>query len=95
MLGRVVLAADPKEADIKQPYRRGEHALAVELVSPEVASHATTQLRQHAREVEHLVELLLVAARAPERVVQVLLAPGGVDPGGLQMTHRIRQIHTS
>ena len=55
----------------------------------EVALHDAAQSRQRLGELEHLVELLLVAPRAPVGVVQVLLAPGGVDSRRLQVTARV------
>jgi len=44
------------------------------------------QAGQGVSELEHLVELLLVASLAPAPVVQILLASGGVDARGLQVT---------
>ena len=84
----VVLAADAEEAAVKKAHGAGEHALLVELGSPQVALHAPPQLRQAAGEPHHLVELLLVAPLAPLAVVDVLLAAAGVDAGGLDVAHR-------
>jgi hypothetical protein len=43
------------------------------------------ELRQLLGEAEHVVELLAVALFAPLRVVEVLLASRGVDPGRLEV----------
>jgi hypothetical protein len=85
----VVLRADPEVAAVEQPRRAGERALARHPLRAQVAPDAPAHLRQRAREDDHRVELLLVAARAPERVVEVLLTPGGVDAGGLDVAERI------
>jgi hypothetical protein len=83
---RVLLRADPEEAAVEQPHGAGEHALAGELVARlQVGGHAVAQRRQVLGEVEHLVELLGVAPGAPVRVVEVLLATGRVDAGGLDV----------
>ena len=59
-------------------------------VRRELALHALAHQRQRAREVDHRVELLLVAPLAPPVVVAVLLAPAGVDAGRLDVAHRVR-----
>jgi hypothetical protein len=86
----VVFGADPEEAAIEQPQRARQHLPPAELLTAQVLADHLSQTRKSACEVEHLVELLLVAPRAPARVVEVLLASRGVDAGGLQMTIRVR-----
>ena len=86
----VVLGADPEEAAVQQPHGAGQHVVAVELVAGEVRGDALAQRGQRAGELDHVVELLLVAALAPARVVQVLLAPAVVDAGGLDVAARVR-----
>ena len=96
VLDRVLLGADAEEAAVQQPHRAGEDALASQLVGGgEIRVDVLAQPRQRAREADHLLELLAVAARAPLRVVEVLLAAGGVDPGRLQVAARVGQIQTS
>ena len=56
----------------------------------QVGGDVLAQAGQRVREVDHVVELLLVAAPAPGVVVAVLLAPGGVEAGRLQMAVGIR-----
>ena len=88
---RVLLGADAEEAAVEQPHRAGQHALAGELVGGlQVGLDLLAQPRQRLREARHLVELLGVPAGAPGVVVAVLLAPRGVDAGGLQVPVRIR-----
>src|SRR4051794_20649698 len=90
VLHRVVLAADAEEAAVEQPDGAGEHALAAQVIARQVTCHQLAHLRERARKVDHLVELLLVAPLAPALVVEVLLAAGGVESGGLQVAVRER-----
>src|SRR5437763_2919521 len=85
VLHRVVLRADGIEAAVEQPDGARENALAAQVVARKVTCHQLAHLRERARKVDHLVELLLVAPLAPALVVEVLLAPGGVESGGLQV----------
>ncbi len=89
VLLRVVLGADPKEAEIQQPDRAGEHPVARQALQREVVRHPLAQLRQRAGEADHRIELLAVATLAPAVVVAVLLAPGIVHPRRLDVAHRI------
>ena len=86
----VALAADAEEPEVEQPHGAGEHAVADEPAAAEVLDDAAAQLRQRGGEVEHLVELLAVAVLAPFLVVEVLLAPGVVDPGRLDVPVGLR-----
>ena len=67
-----------------------EHAVTRHPVSRQVPPHHPPQLRQRFGELEHLVELLLIAPCAPIGVVEVLLAARRVDAGRLQMAARVR-----
>jgi hypothetical protein len=87
---RVLLGADAEEAAVEQPHRRGQHAGAVGcLRGGEIGLHPPAQRGQRVRELDHVLELLQVALAAPFVVVAVLLAPGGVGAGGLQVAERV------
>ncbi len=87
----VLLAADPEQAHVEQPHRAGENRLTAEVgrVS-DVGREVAAEPWQQRREPLHAVELLAVAALAPARVVEVLLAPRCVDAGRLEMTPLVR-----
>ena len=87
MLVGVLLAAHTEEAAIKQPDGTGKLAPLPSLA--QVCRGSRAQVRQGARECEHLVELLLVAALAPAVVVPVLTPPRSIGADGLQVTGRI------
>ena len=61
-----------------------------EVAARQVVLDAGAQLRQRAGEDDHVLELGLVAAGAPARVVEVLLAAALVDAGGLDVAAGIR-----
>jgi hypothetical protein len=83
---RVVLRADPEEAEVEHAYGAGEHALARKLRRRrDVARHAAAHTRQRLAEAHHRIELLPVAVGSPTLVVEVLLASGGVGASCLQM----------
>ena len=86
----VVLTADAEEAAIEQPHRAREHALAGDALASEVRVDLPPHAGQGAREVDHLVELLLVAPLAPAAVVDVLLAATRVDSRRLDVAHGVR-----
>ena len=87
---RVLLRADPEEAAVEQAHRARRHARSrVTGLGLEVLLHVLAQGRQRAREPHHVRELLGVAPGAPVRVVEVLLAAGGVGAGRLQVPARI------
>jgi hypothetical protein len=81
----VALGADPKEPEVEQPDCAREHSLPVDILPAQVSGHGAPHSGQGAREVEHLVELLLVSPRAPGFVVEILLATRRIDAGGLKM----------
>jgi hypothetical protein len=85
----VPLRADPEEAAVEQAHRAAQEALAWEAGAVEILRRTVAQARKGAGEVDHLVELLAIAALAPAVVVAVLLAPRCVGAGGLDMAHRI------
>ena len=90
VLLRVVLRADPEEAAVEQPDGAGEHLARA--ASRPARGPCATRARScgsAARELDHRVELLGVAPLAPAVVVAVLLAPGGVDAGRLDVAHRV------
>ena len=81
----VLGAADAEQAQVEQPDGTGEHPPPVGLIAAEVARDATPQARLGLGERQHPVELRTVTTLVPQRVVEVLLAAGGVRPGRLQM----------
>jgi hypothetical protein len=85
VLGGVALAADAEEPEVEEADRAGENALRDEPAPRQVRVEPLAHARQRAREVQHAVELHPVLSLAPRVVVAVLLAPGGVDPGGLDV----------
>ena len=86
----VFLAADPEETNIEKPDGAGKHAIAAKSPRGEVVYDRATQAGQRITEFEHPVELLPIAMAAPGVVVAVLLAPSGVNAGGLEMAPRVR-----
>ena len=91
VLLRVALGADPKEAEVEQPHRAGEHPLADQPAAPEVllgpgrASPAAPWRTSPSSSNFSRSRLL-----APGRVVEVLLAPGVVDARRLDVAVRVR-----
>ena len=89
VLVRVVLRADAEQPAVEQPHGCREHAVTPHPVRRQVPPHHPPQLRQRFGELEHLVELLLIAPDAPIGVVEVLLAARRVDPCRLQVAARV------
>ena len=89
VLRLVVLATDPEEAAVQQAHRTGEHPLRRKPLEGQVPGHAAAHERQGPRELDHGVELLLVAPLAPAPVVDVLLAATSVDSRRLDVAHRV------
>ncbi len=93
-VGAVVLgvsvAAHPEEAEIEQAHRGREDPFPPQAASGQFARDGLTQLGQRGGEVEHVIVLLLVPLLPPARVVEVLPAPGGVEPDGLDVPVRPR-----
>src|SRR5205085_4748385 len=63
VLIRVLLAAGAEEAQVEESRRRCQHAGAAHLTAAEVARAPRAHAGQCRGEVEHRVELLLIAAR--------------------------------
>ena len=79
----VLLRAYAEEPDVEQPHRAGQDPFRVRLpIAPQDTQHPPAQSWQHPGEVHHVVELPAILALAPARVIEVLLAAGGVDAGG-------------
>ena len=91
VLHRVLLGADAEEAAVEQPHRAGQHAVAGQLVGavevPVDHARAASAARARSRASRRTSRS---RAGAPLRVVEVLLAAGGVDPRGLQVAARVR-----
>src|SRR4051794_11770662 len=85
VLLRVALAADPEEPEVQKPHRAGQDTLANQSPALEVGVEPIAERGQPAGEVEHAIELQLVPALTPDVVVAVLLSPGGVDAGRLDV----------
>src|SRR5204862_4253948 len=83
------LAAHAEESAIEQAHRARQHALACDALPCKVPGDAAAHAGQCAGEGDHFVELALVGPLAPLVVVAVLLAPAGVDAGGLDVSHRL------
>jgi hypothetical protein len=81
----VLLAADAEEAAVEQSHRAGENALARKTFASEVPCRSAADAGESPGELEHVVELLAVAAGAPPVVVAVLPPAGGVRADGLQV----------
>jgi hypothetical protein len=82
----VLLVADAEQPEVEQAQREGEDLLAVQrrrAVQERVEPGA--QGGQGGAEVEHVVELAVLALGPELRVVPVLLAPGGVVARRLQV----------
>ena len=86
----VLLRADAEEAAIEQACCAREHALARDLAQAQVLGGDSAEVRELAGEVDHLVELLLVAPQTPLRVVDVLPPPSRVGAHRLDVAHRVR-----
>ena len=84
----VLVVADSDQGELEQPDDGREHLLARQPGPSEVARHTRPDGGRARREREHPLELRLVAADAPARMVAVLLAAAGVAPGGLDMAQR-------
>src|SRR5581483_2445428 len=85
VLLRILLATDAEETAVEQQDGAAEHALLRQALAGDERRRSLPELRQRAREREHRVELLAVAVRAPDRVVQVLPPSGCVGPDRLQV----------
>ena len=95
----VVLRADPEEADVEQAHGARQHQLAREAraaswpgVAPAARSSRATRRRSSGSaspNADHRIELQAVPVRPPALVVEVLLAAGSVDAGGLKVSQRI------
>src|ERR1700722_15813907 len=77
----VAVPADPEQADVEQSDRQSERPIALALAPTEQGSRGGSGLRGVSRELEHVVVLLVVSTHAPQRVVQVLSAPLGIEAG--------------
>src|SRR4051794_30601506 len=86
----VALAADPQEAAIEQTDGGGENARPGDAVAGQIALDLVPHVRQRLCEANHRVELLAILPLAPFLVVQVLLAPGVVHAGCLDVAQRVR-----
>jgi hypothetical protein len=85
VLPGVLLIANAQIFGVEQPDDRGEHGLAVERALVEVLLHGAAQPGQSLAELQQAGEFGRLGVRPEIRVVAVLLAAAGVDPGRLQM----------
>src|SRR3981081_3077069 len=83
VVARVTVPADSEQADVEQADREGDGPLALRLLQGEELPDGCPNLRKPRREVEHVVELLLVTSSAPQGVVEILAASLGIESGCL------------
>ena len=88
---RVLVAADPEHPHVQQSGHRRQHPVPAQSMAVQVAPHPLAQHRQPPGHLQHVVELRLVLLLPPLRVVDVLLAPGRVDPDRLDVPVRMRR----
>src|SRR4029079_2208162 len=81
---------DAEEAAVEQAHGARQHVLAAHVVALHLLLDVRAQVGQRAGEHDHVLELRLVAASAPARVVEVLLAALVVDPRRLDVAAGIR-----
>ena len=83
---RILLRADSEPGEIDQARSRSRRRARGRAPRVSMSSrHRLAEIRQPLREPDQLVELRLLLLRAEVRVVEVLLPPGGVDTGRLQL----------
>src|SRR5436305_10595929 len=87
-LAGISLGADAEPTERNEVKRDGRNALTVELVLVEVLGHRSAQPGQAVAEANQAVVLLLLLRCAVIRVVQVLLSPGFVVAGRLDLRVR-------
>jgi hypothetical protein len=86
----VILGAHPEEPDVEQSDGARQDALSRKAIECEVAGARPAQAMEGSPELDHVLELGLVPALPPGRVVEVLLASGRVCPHGLEVAVRDR-----
>src|SRR5204862_6817115 len=82
----VGLLAHPEEATVEEPRRAREHPFSGEALQGKVLRAFGAETRKGARELERVVELLLVTALPPALVVQVLSPSCRVGADGLKVS---------
>ena len=85
----VVLAADPEEAEVEQAHGAGQRPLARHPLPRQVAVTARRRRGSGGGELAHASNLRSARRCCQRVVVEVLLAPGGVDPGRLDVAERV------
>src|SRR5262249_47925398 len=90
-IARKPLRADPEPAERDQPKCDGGNALPIELVLVEMLGHRRAKLRQVLAEPDQPVVLRLLLGDAKIRAVEVLLPPGLVVAGRLELRSRTRR----
>jgi hypothetical protein len=84
----VLLPADAEEAAIQEADCARQHALTRQPGELEVLRDGAPSGWQRPRELEHPLELLRIPPFPPGGVVEVLTAPGGIDPDRLDVPVR-------
>src|SRR2546421_1652519 len=87
----VPVRADAKPAQVDQTESDRRDTLAVELLLVEMLRHGRPQLGKLLGEADQLVVLRLLLCRSEIGVVEVLLPPGLVEPGRLELGRRARR----
>jgi hypothetical protein len=91
----VLLAADPEEAEVEQPERAGQHAVAGQAVLGEVLVDLLTRAGQPVGHGENPLVLLGITLLAPRVVVAVLAPPAASVPNAWMCPFGHGQIQTS
>ena len=86
----VSLAAHPEEAEVEQPHSGREHPLPGQAASGQLRDDDLAGVGQRGGEIEHVIVLLLVPPFPPARMVEILPAPGRIEPDGLDVPVRPR-----
>src|SRR3954452_501538 len=89
VLSRIALGADAEEPEVEEPDRAPQDAFADQSAEREVGFDALAEPRERLSELLHLLELLPIAVLPPGVVIAVLLAPGVVVSGRLDVTARV------
>src|SRR5690606_11994550 len=85
ILAGVLVVADANERLLQQSHDQGEHLLAREAASSEVALGPASDAGERPCELDEAPVLRLVPHLAPARVVSVLLAAAGIAARGLDV----------
>jgi hypothetical protein len=83
VVASVAVPADPKQANVEQSNRQTERPIAPTVRRTKQAPRGGADSRQLARELKHVIVLLMLLPLAPKRVIEVLSASFGIEPRSL------------